>query len=605
MRYSIWIVLVLMVVMTAVLACSSAEEPGAPQAPQQPAAAQPAAPAPAMSGQSPAAPQQPALPAPAATAIPLDVQPPPAVAAIPARPPRALPTAVPAGEARYGGTLRWIPQGSVASLDSHVTSAAVTLGYGYNMYDTLVSWDADGALQPQMLEDWSVEEDGTKFVFTLRDGQVFHDGNALTSDDVIASLDRWRQKAAYGPFFNEVLEGFTKIDDMTLTAEFSEPVGIFLQGLGIPTVSYPIVMPTSVAETPVSDIISDHTGSGPFQFVEWDLGNRIILEKFQDYSPRDEAPSFLAGGKVAYLDKLEMIEVPDQETRVAALVTGEVDFLDIMSLDFYDTLNDDPNVEVEIGKPGSQPIFYFNKSIPPFDMTPNGQLMRQAIQALTNAEEIMQGYGPSDLWATCPSMFSCGTFFANEVVPEKYNMNNVELAKQLLDEAGYDGEPLIILDPADFPTIHPIPIVLNEQLKRAGVEVDYRVVDWATEVQIVLSPRGSPASKEWHIAPTWMSSWAFLPLANGIITKDGIGFYESPAMQDLRARFARESDLNELKKIADEMQRVYFEEVPYVHLGNFFQLRAMNKSLDGLIPSPVGGFYAVGLYWEDAEMRGQ
>ena len=605
MRYSIWIVLVLMVALAAALACAGAEEPGAPQAPQQPAAAQPAAPVAAMTGQSPAAPQQPALPAPAATAIPLDVQPPPAVAAIPARPPRALPTAVPASEARHGGTLRWIPQGSVASLDSHVTSAAVTLGYGYNMYDTLVSWDADGALQPQMLEDWSVEEDGTKFVFTLRDGQKFHDGSELTSDDVIASLDRWRQKAAYGPFFNEALEGFTKIDDMTLTAEFSEPVGIFLQGLGIPTVSYPIILPSSVAETPIADLISDHTGSGPFQFVEWDLGDRIILEKFQDYVPRDEAPSFLAGGKVAYLDKLEMIEVPDQETRVAALVTGEVDFLDIMSLDFYDTLNDDPNVEVEIGKPGSQPIFYFNKSIPPFDMTPNGQLMRQAIQALTNAEEIMQGYGPSDLWATCPSMFSCGTFFANDVVPEKYNMNNVELAKQLLDEAGYDGEPLIILDPADFPTIHPIPIVLNEQLKRAGVEVDYRVVDWATEVQIVLSPRGSPASEDWHIAPTWMSSWAFLPLANGIIRKDGLGFYESPAMQDLRARFARESDLNELKKIADEMQRVYFEEVPYVHLGNFFQLRAMNHSLDGLIPSPVGGFYAVGLYWEDAEMRGQ
>ena len=594
-----------MIVALSVSACSSAEEPAAPQQPQPAAAAQPAAPAVVTSGQSPAAPQQPAQPAPAATAIPLDVQPPPAVAAVPARPPRALPTAVPVEEARYGGALRWIPQGSVASLDSHVTSAAVTLSYGYNMYDTLVSWDANGALQPQMLEDWSVEEDGTKFVFTLREGQKFHDGSELTSDDVIASLDRWRQKAAYGPFFNEVLEGFTKIDNTSLSAEFSEPVGIFLQGLGIPTVSYPIIMPSSVAATPVSDIVSDHTGSGPFQFVQWDLGDRIILEKFQDYVPRDEAPSFLAGGKVAYLDRLEMIEVPDQETRVAALVTGEVDFLDIMSLDFYDRLNDDPSVEVEIGKPGSQPIFYFNKSIPPFDMTPNGKLMRQAIQALTNAEEIMQGYGPSNLWATCPSMFSCGTFFANEVVPEKYSMNNVELAKQLLDQAGYDGEPLIILDPADFPTIHPIPIVLNEQLKRAGVNVDYRVVDWATEVQIVLSPRGSPASKEWHIAPTWMSSWAFLPLANGIISKDGIGFYESPAMQDLRARFARESDLNELKKIADEMQRVYFEEVPYVHLGNFFQLRAMNESLDGLIASPVGGFYAVGLYWEDAEKRDQ
>ena len=174
-------------------------------------------------------------------------------------------------------------------------------------------------------------------------------------------------------------------------------------------------------------------------------GHSIILDKFQDYSPRDESPSFLAGGKVAYLDELEMLEVPDQQTRVAALVTGTVDFLDIMSLDFYEELNNNDKVEVAIGRPGSQPIFFFNKAAPPFDHTPEGLLMRRALQALTNAEEIMQGYGPSDLWSTCASLWSCGTFFSNEdLAGDKYSTNNVELAKQLLDEAGYDGEPIIL-----------------------------------------------------------------------------------------------------------------------------------------------------------------
>ncbi len=587
------------------MACASAE-PGERQQPAQPEAAAPAAASGQMAQQAPQAPAAAAPAAPAATAIPLDVQPAPAVAGIQQRPQRALPTPVPEALARFGGNLRWISQGSVGSLDPHVTSAAVTLTYGYNLYDTLVSWDEEGALQPQMLEDWSVEDGGATFVFTLRDGQSFHDGDPVTSDDVIASMHRWREKSAYGSFFNDALTEFAKIDDNQFTAKFTEPVGIFLQGLGIPTASYPVIMPADVAATPSSELVSDHTGSGPFKFVEWNLGHSIVLDKFQDYSPRDESPSFLAGGKVAYLDQLEMLEVPDQQTRVAALVTGTVDFLDIMSLDFYEELNDNDKVEVAIGRPGSQPIFFFNKAAPPFDHTPNGLLMRRALQALTNAEEIMQGYGPADLWSTCASLWSCGTFFANEeLAGDRYSTNNVELAKQLLDEAGYDGEPIILLDPADYPTIHPISIVLNEQLKRAGINVDYRVVDWATEVQLILAPSDSTAVDEWDIAPTWMSSWAFLPLANGALRQNGLGYYNSDAMEELRSKFSRESDLNELKNIADEMQRVFFDEVPYVHLGNFFQLRAMNKDLDGLIASPVGGFYAVGLYWEDPSRRGQ
>ena len=253
------------------VACASAE-PGERQQPAQPEAAAPAAASGQMAQQAPQAPAAAAPAAPAATAIPLDVQPAPAVAGIQQRPSRPLPTPVPEALARFGGNLRWISQGSVGSLDPHVTSAAVTLTYGYNMYDTLVSWDEEGALQPQMLEDWSVEDGGATFVFTLREGQTFHNGDPVTSDDVIASMHRWREKSAYGSFFNDALIELAKIDDNRLSAKFSEPVGIFLQGLGIPTASYPVIMPADVAATPSSELVSDHTGSGPFKFAEWNLG---------------------------------------------------------------------------------------------------------------------------------------------------------------------------------------------------------------------------------------------------------------------------------------------------------------------------------------------
>ena len=126
-----------------VLACTSAE-PSERVQPAQPEAAAPAPAAGAVTQMRPAVAAPAAPAAPAATSIPLDVLPAPAVAGLEQRPARALPTPVPESLARFGGTLKWISQGSVGSLDPHVTSAAVTLTYGYNLYDTLLSWGRGG-----------------------------------------------------------------------------------------------------------------------------------------------------------------------------------------------------------------------------------------------------------------------------------------------------------------------------------------------------------------------------------------------------------------------------------------------------------------------------
>jgi peptide/nickel transport system substrate-binding protein len=259
-------------------------------------------------------------------------------------------------------------------------------------------------------------------------------------------------------------------------------------------------------------------------------------------------------------------------------------------------------VQAHVGRPGAQPIFYFNKAKPPFDNTEKGILMRKAVQALTNAEEIMLGYGAKELWSLCPTMWFCDSFWDSREGTEAYNQKNVAKAKELLAQAGYAGEPVILIDPADFPTIHPIPIVLKNQLEAAGIKVDYRVMDWATETTIVLSQNPDDLNK-WSIAPTWLSSVLLHPLNNTLIANGDLGRYQSERMDALRKQLADAVDPAEQKRLAAEIQKVFFDEAPYVHLGQFFQLRVLSKDLKGFVGAPVGSPYFANMYWDNPTKR--
>lgn len=587
--------------------CGAAEAPPT-QAPATPRPAAPPQPASVVATVAPLQPQQPATPLPALpapTAVLPAVQaglvaPTPAPVA-----PRATPSPTITGQPKPGGILRWIPQGSVATLDPLFSTAAISRTFGYHMFDTPLALNEQGLLQPQVADKWVIEENGKKYTFTLREGLKFHDGRPVTVEDALASISRWEKRDAYLRFFKVASKD--KIDEKTFVIQLEEPSGVLLAGLGKPANAQAIIVPQELAATSAFESMPKYIGSGPLKFVSWDPGSKIVLEKFTDYKPRPEPPSFLSGGKVVYLDRLDMLEVPDVETRVAALLTGEVDFLDVISGDFYDRLRRSDRVQTIIGRPGATPLVFFNKSKPPFDMSPKGLLMRKAIQALVNAEEVMLGYGPKELWTLCPTGIAfCGTFWETSAgAEEAYNQNNIEKAKQLLKEAGYAGEPIILLDPTDFSTIHPIPIVLKVQMERAGINVDYRATDWASMVSLLQAPEGSPSRLQWDIFPTW-NSLAYHPLNNQLIADGDLGYYKSPAMNELRIKLSKETDIIKAKTIMDEMQKVFYEEVPYVHMGQFFQLRAMNKDLKGYLEQPVSGAsYFINLWWDNPSRRGR
>lgn len=593
------------------IACSS--ETAAPEQPQAPAAAAPAAPAAAAPAASMAQPQAPAQPAPAAPAE----APPGAPAAPEPIIPSTAPTSrmVPVSDAdsnifsdgRFGGKLVWVPQGTVPNLDSMTSGTAIGRGVSWHFWESLAQWDAQGFIQPDMADSWEV--DGSTYTFTLRDDLTWHDGSQVLPEDVEASITRFLAwDKSFAPVLNDIWVGFETVDDKTFNIELSEPSALLMTALGYVGGTQPNIMPKETAESvPPGELVQTFIASGPYKFVSWDPGNEIILDRYEEYVPRRETPSYRAGAKLAYFDRLDMKEIPDQQTRVSAVLTGTVDYLDVVSSDFYEeALDNSDRVSVHIGIPGAQPDIGFNTRDPLMGFDESGRALRQAIQAAVNAEEIMKGYGDDRLWQLCPSLQMCGTPWAEHTDNEElYNQDNPEKAKQLLEAAGYDGEPIIILDPTDFPTIHPIAPVLKEQLAAVGINAQIKATDWAGQIATFRQVDG------WHIFTNWNSSNLYHPL---VATHYRVGETTYPEdsetgmlMTELKTRFAKAGSLDEQFAITREIADVAWADPRRVTFGQFFQLRIYDKDIMDVEVrgAPVGSPLFLNMWWGDAERRAE
>ncbi len=184
--------------------------------------------------------------------------------------------------------LRVVPQADLEILDTVWSTAATTRNHGLMIYDTLFGMDSRGNIAPQMVDAYEVSADRKTWTFTLRPGLEFHDGTMVTSDDVIASLQRWMQRDNMGLIMRSFVERWVVVDANTFRILLKEPYGMMLETLGKTVGSAPFIMPKRVAATPSDQQIDDHTGSGPFTFKrdEWRPGKDCLPQERQGQSPR-------------------------------------------------------------------------------------------------------------------------------------------------------------------------------------------------------------------------------------------------------------------------------------------------------------------------------
>lgn len=492
-------------------------------------------------------------------------------------------------------TLRVIPQADLANLDPIWTPAAVTNSHGYMIFDTLYALDDKLQVRPQMAEGHQVSDDQRTWTIRLRDGLKFHDGEPVRSKDCVASLIRWAKKDAFGGMLARSVDAWETPDDRTLRIKLSKPFPRLLDAIGKRSLYTPFMMPERLALTDPAKQVTEMIGSGPFRFLkdEWSVGNRAVYAKFENYIPREEAASLMAGGKRAHFDRVEWRIIPDASTAAAALAQGEVDWLEQSLPDLNPTIAKNKNLRVEQLDPyGLISFLRFNTLTPPFN---NGKLRHALLGAIDQDAYMHAVTGDNLKWRRCASMFPCGMPFENEL-GAKFLASPPDFAKvrEAVKAAGYAGERVVIMSPSDFASIAPLGDVTADALTKAGLNVDLQVMDWGTVVQ----RRGSKAPVEsggWNIFHSWAPAVGMMnPVLNdytrGLGPSGYFGWYENAAAEKLVDDWMVANTDQQRQSIYDAIQAETFAAPPTIMLGQYFPTTALRSDLTGRIPTntPLG-----------------
>ena len=491
-----------------------------------------------------------------------------------------------------GKTITAVMHSDLRIIDPIFTTAYITRDHGYMVYDTLLATDSNFKIQPQMA-DWKVSDDKLTYTFTLRDGLKWHDGAPVTAEDCVASLKRWGKNDGMGQKLMDFTASLEATDAKTITLKLKEPYGLVLESIGKPSSLVPFIMPKRLAETPPGKAIAEQVGSGPFKFVqaEFQPGVKAVYEKNADYVPRKEAPSWTSGGKVVKVDRVQWLTMPDAQTAVNALQSGDIDFMENPSFDLLPVLEGNKDLKIEaLNKLGFQTFGRMNFLYPPFD---NVKVRRAAFLAMNQKTVLDALVGNPKYYKVCGAVFICDTPLATDVGSESLvKGNGMAEAKKQLAESGYDGTPVVVMAPGDVVALKAQPIVAAQLLREAGFKVDVQATDWQTVVTRRASQK-PPKEGGWNMFFTnWVGADAVNPIVNVSISGKGknggwFGWPEDAKMEAMRDAFARSSSPEEQKKIATDIQKEVYDQVIYIPLGQYRIVSAWWKSLSGVLDGPA------------------
>jgi peptide/nickel transport system substrate-binding protein len=475
-----------------------------------------------------------------------------------------------------GGILRVATIGEPPHLDEHQSTAELIAVLGYCAYEGLFTYDADYQPIPELVETHTVSDDGLVHTMTLRQGVTFHNGEPLTAADVIASVERWGRISGVGKRLMEKTAGLTAPDDATIEFRLNEPYGTILIALAHNTQACTI-HPKSVLDAAGDDPITDETmyvGTGPYRLAEWRRDAAMRFERFDEYqSAPGEAPVGYGGRKYAYADAIEFIPVPDEAARVAGLQAGDYQLALDIGNDQYEVLNGAPGIIAEILTPTNWDVFFLNWKSPMM-----GNLaMREAVQAAFDHRPMLQsGRGGDDFIRLDPGLMMQQTPWHSTAGAERYDMNDPELARAKLEEAGYAGEPLRFLATQEYSYMYGEAIVAQQQLESVGITVDLQVTDWAT----VLERRAIP--EEWDM---FVTGHGFVPDPSQISYVGQMnqypGWWSSEPSLELAASLLAGSDFDERKATFDEIQTAHYTEIPAIKIGDSSNVSFRSDTVGG------------------------
>jgi peptide/nickel transport system substrate-binding protein len=484
---------------------------------------------------------------------------------------------------RRGGELAVSLGADISTLDVHRTTGTTANTIAYAVQEFLFGYDLNLIAQPLLVETWQVAPDGKRWEFKLRSGIKFHNGKTVTAEDAVKSWRRWAERDNFGSILLGFVDSMAPIDDLRFEIKMVEPTALILEGMARIGGYYPYIMPPEMYNVPAAEGAKVMLGTGPYKFDEWVPGGYARISRYAEFKPVSTPFSFMAGQKTAYFDTVKYVIVPDANARIAALRVGQIDILEgeVLS-EFYDSMSRDPTLRVDIvtnnsGRDGAW--------IDHVDGIFQDKRIRQAFQMAYPVEDALRAAaGDQRFWQLCPSMMLCGTKWggftdASEGLYNARAKGGLERAKQLVKDAGAEGKTVVVLSPQDRPRFAGPAEISRQVLAEIGFKVDFKATDWATQTNWREKP------ELWDVFHTsGGGAWGSNPLLNSSLGKNTYwNKYqdESGRMTEGMRKLARATSAEQQLQIVKDMQKVFWEDIPYVSFGDVFQAVALQKSVVG------------------------
>ena len=379
-----------------------------------------------------------------------------------------------AGPVPAATVLKIAADGDISDVDLHMTTHYLNRVVLLNVYDMLFALGEDMGPRPSLVDKYTVSPDGLVYTLTLRRGVKFHSGKTLDAKDVVYSITKMQNKGPRSGQFKKLIKSIEAVDALNVKITLSEVNAGFIATLANP-IAPAVIYPDGEAERQGGSITKP-VGTGPFEFVEWKKDSVIRLKKFAGYTVDERPTSGFTGKRLALVDQVDFIPIRDSSVRAAALERGDVDVA--LALTQQDVERYKGKTELTVAaKAGisfSDVRFGFKKGI-----FMNNAKLRQAAAHAIDKEEIVKAV-TFGLGKPAPAGIPVGTpYFGAVHGNDPYGKPSPERAKQLLKEAGYKGEE-IILDSHLQPSVYPeIAVVLQAQFQAVGMNVRVRTLESA------------------------------------------------------------------------------------------------------------------------------
>ena len=489
-----------------------------------------------------------------------------------------------AGLAQAQTTLRVGLNADIRSTEPGVNRDENTDTVMLHIVEGLVAHREDASVGPLLAREVQHSDDGMTYTFKLREGVHFQNGSTLTAEDVKWTWERylnpktqWRCLAEFDGRGGAKITGIDTPDPLTVVFHLDQPSGLFLASMARPDCGGSGILHRDSLSADGS--WKAPIGTGPFSLTEWKPGQYVVLSRFKDYSPRDEAgPDGFTGKKQALVDDLRFMVIPDPSSAKAALMSNNIDLLPNVSASDAEELKARPGVQISFSPIMAICGLLFQTNDPLL----KDVRIRQAIAASLDYGQMVTALSNGTSEPNNSAIPQTSPFYS-ATAKQGYHYDPQQ-AQRLLKEAGYNGQPIKMIVNKRYSQMFDMGLLSQAMAVASGLNIQMETLEWGTQLERYQS--GNYQMMAFSYSSRLDPATSFDSLM-GDKTKEPRKVWDNPQAQAVLREAVRESDTAKRQALFDQLHTMMIHDTPMVIIYNGTVAAALRNSVHGFHSWPV------------------